>query len=288
MALHSISERAGRDRRAGSFDVRDWEVQTAGDHVRVGTVRDILVDDADEPRYLDVDLAAFRRRVLVPFRYVAQDPDRAVVWVAGMDKDGFGAIPDYDGDLAKLNADAKAGLLRDDSAAGFPRSAVTADAALTSTRAAAAGAAAADEVDRLEETRAASPRGDSRLARLGELSSYEIADHAPDVRGWEVVDPEDRMIGSVVDLVVDTAAKKVRYLDTELAAPLRVSADESRILIPIARAEFVEGQKALRIDARTVAQVRETARRGAQDRPDGQRPIDAFEGASAATRERRG
>lgn len=56
----------------------------------------------------------------------------------------------------------------------------------------------------------------SRITPLRNLNGYRIADGDPDVRGWEVVGGDRRRIGSVNDLLVDTAEGKVRYLDVQL------------------------------------------------------------------------
>jgi len=56
----------------------------------------------------------------------------------------------------------------------------------------------------------------SRATPLRNLRKYRVADGDPDVRGWEVVGGDGRRIGSVNDLLVDTAEGKVRYLDVQL------------------------------------------------------------------------
>jgi PRC-barrel domain len=56
----------------------------------------------------------------------------------------------------------------------------------------------------------------SRITPLRNLNRYRIADGAPDVRGWEVVGGDGSRIGSVNDLLVDTAEGQVRYLDVQL------------------------------------------------------------------------
>lgn len=56
----------------------------------------------------------------------------------------------------------------------------------------------------------------SRVAALRNLRGYKVAEGDPDVRGWEVVGGDGLRIGTVNDLLVDTVAGKVRYLDIEL------------------------------------------------------------------------
>lgn len=55
-----------------------------------------------------------------------------------------------------------------------------------------------------------------RVAALRNLRGYKVAEGDPDVRGWEVAGGDNLRIGTVNDLLVDTVAGKVRYLDIEL------------------------------------------------------------------------
>jgi photosynthetic reaction center H subunit len=261
MTLHRISDREDSTGRTGAIDARGWEVRTRTDDEDVGKVKDVLVEDSGEARYLDVDLGLFRKRVLVPVERVSTDPAEEVVWVTGFNKDGFERIPDYDGDLAKLNADYRAGLLREYSAAA------------AGTTMAGTGAVRGrsdrddDAAERAEDIRTASPAGDSRLARVSELSDYEVADHHPDVRGWDVVASDGHKIGDVKDLVADTGAMKVRYLDIELQKEFRRSDDESRVLVPIEHARLNDDDDIVRLDAVASGQARDIpAHRGSFDR----------------------
>ena len=54
--------------------------------------------------------------------------------------------------------------------------------------------------------------------RLQELrgSDFEIADHQPDITGWEIFDSAGDYIGDVEDLIFDIESRKVRYLITDL------------------------------------------------------------------------
>ena len=53
------------------------------------------------------------------------------------------------------------------------------------------------------------------LEPMSELPEYRIADGGPDIRGWHLATSEGRA-GCVRDLLVDTAAMSVRFLDVEL------------------------------------------------------------------------
>ncbi len=81
------------------------------------------------------------------------------------------------------------------------------------------------------------------LSSLSDLRDFTVADGDPDVRGWDVFTGEGRRIGEVHDLLVDTAAMKVRYLDVHLdrellSAVKRPTAGDRHVLIPIGRARL--------------------------------------------------
>jgi uncharacterized protein (TIGR02271 family) len=60
-------------------------------------------------------------------------------------------------------------------------------------------------------------RRGERYARLNELVDYRVSAEDPDPRGWTVVDQSAQPLGRVDDLIVDTDAMKVRYLEVDLA-----------------------------------------------------------------------
>ncbi|HEV2853543.1 MAG TPA: PRC-barrel domain-containing protein [Thermoanaerobaculia bacterium] len=64
----------------------------------------------------------------------------------------------------------------------------------------------------------------SQIAPLKELKDYKVAKEDPDVRGWNVIGRDGRTVGEVHDLLVDTGAMRVRYLDVELDHGLLASA----------------------------------------------------------------
>jgi uncharacterized protein (TIGR02271 family) len=78
-----------------------------------------------------------------------------------------------------------------------------------------------------------------RVAPLSDLSDYDVAEHEPDVRGWDVIAADGRKIGEVEDLIVDTGAMKVRYLDIEVEKDFRAG-DDRHILIPVGQARLHE------------------------------------------------
>jgi sporulation protein YlmC with PRC-barrel domain len=57
-----------------------------------------------------------------------------------------------------------------------------------------------------------------RTTNLQELSrsDFEIADHQPDINGWELIDAEGNEIGEVIDLIFDLEESKVRYIVADI------------------------------------------------------------------------
>ena len=82
--------------------------------------------------------------------------------------------------------------------------------------------------------------GVGHLSRLDDLDDYKVADGEPDIRGWDVKTSDRKKVGEVKDLLVDTAAMQVRYLDVELEKGLlaRDRTDDRHVLIPIGQARL--------------------------------------------------
>jgi uncharacterized protein (TIGR02271 family) len=94
-----------------------------------------------------------------------------------------------------------------------------------------------------------------RIAQLSDLDNYEVADNDPDVRGWDVISADGTKIGEVEDLVVDTTAMKVRYLDVEVEKDYRAD-DNHRILIPVGHARLHQDEDHVHVDALSSNEVR--------------------------------
>lgn len=73
---------------------------------------------------------------------------------------------------------------------------------------------------------------EARIAPLDELNEFKVADGEPDVRGWDVLASDHKRIGKVHELLVDTGAMQVRYLDVDLDDEYRGDRDR-HILVPI-------------------------------------------------------
>jgi sporulation protein YlmC with PRC-barrel domain len=74
---------------------------------------------------------------------------------------------------------------------------------------------------------------ENKNKRLQELSGsdFEIADHQPDITGWEIFDSAGDYIGDVEDLIFDKESYKVRYIITNLEG--YELDQEKQVLIPI-------------------------------------------------------
>lgn len=73
---------------------------------------------------------------------------------------------------------------------------------------------------------------EKHLYRLGELDDYKVASGDPDVRGWNIVDRDNRTFGTINELIVDPDHEKVRYLDVMLKGD-RATGNDDHLLIPI-------------------------------------------------------
>jgi len=58
------------------------------------------------------------------------------------------------------------------------------------------------------------------LYYLEELPDYKVASDYSDVRGWNVMDADNRSIGKVTNLLVNKNAERVVYLDVEVDSTL--------------------------------------------------------------------
>lgn len=88
-----------------------------------------------------------------------------------------------------------------------------------------------------------------RVVPLDELEDYTVAEGDPDVRGWDVLSADGRKIGEVENLLIDTAAMKVRYLEVNVANEIVQGGEHRHILIPIGYARLHEDDDQVLVDA---------------------------------------
>src|SRR5688572_29502379 len=83
----SAGELAQHD--ASWMDVRDWSVRTLVDNALAGMVHELLLDERNIPRYLDVALTNPARHVLVPIGQARADRVHHQIWLPGFAHDQF-------------------------------------------------------------------------------------------------------------------------------------------------------------------------------------------------------
>jgi hypothetical protein len=225
----------------GIFDLRGWEVRTMKDGEKAGEIEDLLLDDSGSIRYLDVDIAAARKHVLLPIERARVDEAESVVWVPGLSLSQFEEVPRYDHDPDTLTDE-----YQDQVAAAYswtppPRRGVVRESQAPEP-AAAPGR---------------TPRS-GPLASLTEMGQYEVVAGDDDPRGWDLVMSDQRRVGKVHDLLIDPAALKVRYLDCVLTAPeAGHPAGGRHILVPIGYTRLDGREKIVYVDAISSAAVTE-------------------------------
>jgi uncharacterized protein (TIGR02271 family) len=80
-----------------------------------------------------------------------------------------------------------------------------------------------------------------RVVPMNQLSGYKVADGEPDIRGWDVMASDGRRLGRVDDLLVDTQANKVRYVDVE-------GGSQGHVTIPIGYARLERDRHQVLVD----------------------------------------
>lgn len=79
----------------------------------------------------------------------------------------------------------------------------------------------------------ASPQRNGSLMRVGDSQGYEVRRGDIDPRGWDVFGADLRKVGVVKELIADTRAMAVRYVEVTVEADGAGGAPGRRILLPI-------------------------------------------------------
>ena len=88
----------------------------------------------------------------------------------------------------------------------------------------------------------------TNLAPLSRLDDFKVASGNQDVRGWDVIARDGKKIGDVDDLLVDTTARKVRYLSVDLDRGLMgalTGKTGGHVLIPVEDISFDSGNRVM-------------------------------------------
>src|SRR6476660_1246368 len=78
----------------------------------------------------------------------------------------------------------------------------------------------------------------SRIAPLGEVDDFKVAEGYPDVRGWRVNAADGSEVGKVHELLVDLDSLRTRYLDVRLTADVAATSEDRDVLVPIGAARI--------------------------------------------------
>ena len=89
-----------------------------------------------------------------------------------------------------------------------------------------------------------------RVVPLNSLDGWKVADGDPDIRGWEVVASDGQRVGKVDDLLVDTTANKVRYVDVDMTD------DKRHVTIPVGYARLDRDDNRVMVDNLGTEQLR--------------------------------
>jgi photosynthetic reaction center H subunit len=227
-ALMQLSELSDYEVAERHYDVRGWDVHASGGE-KLGEVTDLLVDISKlKVRYLAVRLdaeAAAGRHVLLPIGLAKLDGARRAVLIDSLSQQVILALPRYEGgEVSRERETTLRATLQAAIPAGdfyehphFDESGFYGDYR---------------HVGRsvLRRRDAAAEQAPS-FSRLKNMEDFEVAAGSPDVRGWKVVGAEGTKVGKVEDFLVDTAAKKVRYLEVDIEGAGVAGA--GRALLPI-------------------------------------------------------
>ena len=223
MALMSLSADAPARLPDGAYDVRGWQVRTEADGHKVGKVDDMLLDEEDRPRYVDVKLTG-RKHVLVPLSEAHADPSSQVVWIDRLDRERLRQVPTYDHDPARLSPAYERRLLAEYRQLGLDQPV---------------------KPERVSDGNGAP----SHLSRLGKLENYRVAKGVTDPRGWKIVSGDGQVLGKVSELIVDTRALTTRYLDCRVKeGDLELEPVDRHVLVPVERARLDRKEKHVVVD----------------------------------------
>jgi len=198
--------------RAEVLRTRDfvgWAV-TGRDGANVGTVSDILIDRGGRVRFLAVEEPGmFRKRtVLLPVESMDWGDGALTV---GWSESEVRALPPYDGDVPLT------GAVLEELERAYPRH----------------YGAGGDQPLPV-------PGDGPRVVPLKDAKEFRLAKGAPNLRGWSVYGSDNEKVGTVVEMLVDPAAMKIRYLDVDVDDDLFALTDDRHVLVPLEAVELRE------------------------------------------------
>jgi sporulation protein YlmC with PRC-barrel domain len=93
------------------------------------------------------------------------------------------------------------------------------------------------------------------LLHLSDIKGFMVADSVPDFRGWEVVLRDGRRVGTVDDLIVDTTALDVKYLEVKVDREVMAASEDTWVLVPATAAHIREKDDRVVVDWLPVAGI---------------------------------
>lgn len=106
-----------------------------------------------------------------------------------------------------------------------------------------------DDADRFR------PDDNPRVAALGDLGDFKVAEGFPDPRGWDVAGADGQKIGKVHELIVDTGAMRTRYLDISLDSDAARGSGDRDVLVPIGAARVSDSDDRVMLDSLSAAEL---------------------------------
>jgi photosynthetic reaction center H subunit len=94
-----------------------------------------------------------------------------------------------------------------------------------------------------------------RLVPMESLKSFRVAADCPDPRGWDVIGADGATAGEVEEMLVDTTALSVRYLDVCLDRTLTGGVKDRHVLIPVGSAELEATSECVHVQELSAAAV---------------------------------
>jgi len=127
------------------------------------------------------------------------------------------------------------------------------------------------------------------LMHLDDLDDYKVAEGEPDIRGWDVRTSDGTEIGEVEDLLVDTDAMKVRYIEVKLDRKVSDGDGARLVLFPIGTARLDDNADDVYVNL-AVGEIASlpTYVPGSMNREDERLLHDRFAGGAAQSRVRGG
>lgn len=117
MALFKIDDRYPdyKDRFFGGNDVKGTAVYTHPQDEKIGSVHNVLVDEADRIRYLVVDTGAwvFGKKILLPISCCIDQPRRDRSYATDLTKSQIQGLPEYKDEMVTHSRDAAYSASRD-------------------------------------------------------------------------------------------------------------------------------------------------------------------------------